>query len=332
MTGRTLDHYRVLEQIGIGGTGEVYRAIDQHSGSRVVIKVPILPLRSSSWHPGRLRQEARVLESLKHPNICAIRGAGRCDGVEYLVMELLEGRTLRAWMKGRPLPVNFLLSVALQTARALAAAHARRVLHGDLKPENVFVTRQGAVKVIDFGLAHFVSEESVARTGLRGSGPAPSQRATLSVDLLPPQSPFGTYAYMSPEQARGDTIDLRSDLFSFGIVLYEMAAGRRPFTGTTCVDTLASILRDDPPPPSTIGRRAQPGIDWIVRQCLKKDPAERWGCASEIAALLEHLQSGAAPKVHFARRVHARRTGAARGQVVSGREPCVAIHVEVQTS
>ena len=329
MTGRTLDHYRVLEQIGSGGAGEVYRAIDQRSGFPVAIKVPTQPLRSSSWHPGRLQQEARVLESLKHPNICAIRGAGRCDGVEYLVMELLEGQTLRAWMKGRPLPGAFLLRVALQTARALAAAHARRVLHGDLKPENVFITRQGVVKVLDFGLAHFVSEESVARAGLRGSGPAPSQRATLSDDLLPPHSPFGTFAYMSPEQARGDAIDLRSDLFSFGVVLYEMAAGRRPFTGRTWVDTLASILRDDPPPPSAIGGRAQPGIDGIVRRCLQKDPAERCGRTSEIAALLERLHSGAAPKVRFARRVHTRHTQAARGRVVSGRSACAAIHGEV---
>jgi serine/threonine protein kinase len=153
-------------------------------------------------------------------------------------------------MKGRPLPGTFLLRVALQTARALAAAHARRVLHGDLKPENVFITRQGVVKVLDFGLAHFVSEESVARTGLRGSGPAPSQRATLSVDLLPPHSPFGTFAYMSPEQARGDAIDLR-------------------------------------------------------------------------------LHSGAAPEVRFGRRVHARRTRAARVRVVSGRKTCAAIHGEV---
>ncbi len=329
MTGRTLDHYRVLEQIGSGGAGEVYRAIDQRSGCPVAIKVPILPLRSSPWHPDRLRQEARVLASLRHPNICAIRGVGRCDGVEYLVMELLEGQTLRAWMKGRPLPGTFLLRVALQTARALAAAHARRVLHGDLKPENVFITLQGVVKVLDFGLAHFVSEESVARTGLRGSEPAPSQRATLSVDLLPPHSPFGTFAYMSPEQARGDAIDLRSDLFSFGVVLYEMAAGRRPFTGRTWVDTLASILRDDPPPPSAIGGRAQPGIDWIVRRCLKKDPAERWGRTSEIEALLERLHSGAAPEVRFARRTHARRARPARGRVVFDRKACVAIHGEV---
>jgi serine/threonine protein kinase len=329
MTGRTLDHYRVLEQIGIGGAGEVYRAIDERSGCPVAIKMPILPLRSGPMHPDRLRQEGRVLASLRHPNICALRGAGRCDGVEYLVMELLEGQTLRAWMKGRPLPGPFLLRVALQTARALAAAHARRVLHGDLKPENVFITRQGVVKVLDFGLAHFVSEGSVAPTGPRGFGPAPSQRATLSVDLLPPHSPFGTFAYMSPEQARGDAIDLRSDLFSLGVVLYEMAAGRRPFTGRTWVDTLASILRDDPPPMSAIGRWAHPGIDWIVRRCLEKDPAERWGCASEITALLERLHSGAALDVRSSRRVHARRTRAAQCRAGSGGKACEAIHGEV---
>jgi non-specific serine/threonine protein kinase len=292
MTGLMLDHYRILDRIGTGGMGEVFRAIDRRSGRPVAIKVPLPQFRSGPEHRTRLRREARAMAALRHPNICALRASGQWNGTGYLVMPLLEGRTLRRWMGGRPLPMSFLLKVALQVARALAAAHARGVIHRDIKPENVFITRRGIVKLLDFGLARHLTVETAAQAGRRGAEVSASRCETLSADSLPVHHRAGTLSYMSPEQARGEAIDHRSDLFSFGVVLYEMATGSRPFDGRTWADVLASVLKDDPPPPSTISGRRHRGLDRLVRWCLVKDRTARCRSASEIVARLDRLRPG----------------------------------------
>jgi len=282
--GSKLGPYEILAGLGAGGMGEVYRAHDPRLGREVAIK--ILPAGSAgdSECMRRFEQEARATAALNHPNILAVFDIGSQDNSPYIVSELLEGETLRARLIGGPLPVRKAVDYALQIVRGLATTHDHGILHRDLKPENIFITRDGHVKILDFGLAKLTMPEQGA-SGL--SAEATLDSVTSRGVLL------GTLGYMSPEQCRGAVVDARSDLFSFGAVLYEMLSGRRAFRGDTMADTISSILKEDPPGLSATGRDVPQMLERIVHHCLEKDPAARFQSARDIAFALESLSTAA---------------------------------------
>jgi serine/threonine protein kinase/WD40 repeat protein len=284
-SGTKLGPYEIQSPLGAGGMGEVYRARDPRLGRDVAIKV--LPAGCSS-DPERLRrfeQEARAAAALNHPNILAVFDIGRQDDSPYIVSELLEGETLRSRLRNGPLPVRKAIEYALQIVRGLAAAHDHGIFHRDLKPENIFVTRDGHVKILDFGLAKLILPEPSAATGMT---------AGLTLDSVTGGGVLlGTLGYMSPEQCRGADIDARSDLFSFGAVLYEMLSGQRAFRGDTTADTISAILKEEPPDLSATGRSVPPMLERIVHHCLEKDPAARFQSARDIAFALESLSATA---------------------------------------
>ncbi len=236
MMGQTLGHYRVLEEIGSGGMGEVYRATDDRLGRDVAIKVLKSSLAQDRDRLRRFELEARSAALLNHPNIVAIYDIGMQDGAPYIVSELLQGKTLRESLNNGPLPVRQAADYATQIAQGLVAAHEKGIVHRDLKPENLFVTQDGRVKILDFGIAKLTVPEQDA-----DQSPATMATQTRSGALL------GTVAYMSPEQLRAQAVDQRSDIFSFGAILYEMLTGKRAFSGQSEVDTITSVLKEDPP-------------------------------------------------------------------------------------
>ncbi len=277
-TGVKLGPYEVMQPVGAGGMGEVYRARDPRLGREVAIK--ILPA-SFSADPNRLRrfeQEARAAAALNHPNILAVYDVGTREGSPYIVSELLEGETLRERLRLGAIPVRKAVDYALQIARGLAAAHDKGIVHRDLKPENIFVSKDGRVKILDFGLAKLVhtdaNNDDMTRT-------LQSEAGTV----------IGTVGYMSPEQVRGKTPDVRTDLFSFGAILYEMLAGERAFKGDTAADTMTAILTKDPPELTQSNAQVPTALDHIVRHCLEKAPEERFQSAHDIAFNLEMLSS-----------------------------------------
>jgi hypothetical protein len=279
-SGDRLGPYEILGAIGAGGMGEVYRARDTRLHRAVAIKV--LPA-SFSKDAGRLRrfeQEARAASALNHPGILTIYDFGEHEGSPYLVAELLEGESLRERLAGDRLPLRKALDYAAQIARGLAAAHEKGIVHRDLKPENLFVTKDGRVKILDFGLAKLTRSE--------GDG-APSAMGTTETAASRPGVAMGTAGYMSPEQVRGLPSDSRSDLFSFGAVLYEMLTGERAFRGDTEVETLTAILKEDPAEPSRTVADLPASLDRIVRHCLEKSPEERFQSARDLAFDLESL-------------------------------------------
>jgi serine/threonine protein kinase/Tol biopolymer transport system component len=281
-SGTKLGPYEILSALGAGGMGEVYRARDPRLGRDVAIKV--LPSGSApdAERLRRFEQEARATAALNHPNILAVFDIGSQDNSPYIVSELLDGGTLRSRLNSGPLPVRKAVDYALQIVRGLAAAHDHGIFHRDLKPENIFITRDGHVKILDFGLAKLTMPESGA-SGM--SSQATIESVTGRGVLL------GTLGYMSPEQCRGAAIDARSDIFSFGAVLYEMISGKRAFRGDTTADAISSILKEEPPDLSTAGRDVPPLLERIVHHCLEKDPAARFQSASDIAFALESLSS-----------------------------------------
>ena len=281
--GARLGPYEIVSPLGAGGMGEVYRARDSRLGREVAIKV--LP-GSFSQDVDRLRrfqQEARAASALNHPAILTIHDFGEHDGAPYVVAELLEGGTLRARLAGGRLPVRKALDYAGQIARGLAAAHEKGIVHRDVKPENVFVTNDGRIKILDFGLAKLAGPE---RDGGAGTETPTQTRGTE------PGVVMGTVGYMSPEQVKGEPADARSDIFSFGAVLYEMLTGARAFSGGSAAETMSAILRDDPPMPSGTSPGVVASLDRIVRRCLEKSRQERFQSASDLAyALDEAAQS-----------------------------------------
>jgi serine/threonine protein kinase len=280
--GSKLGPYEIVAALGSGGMGEVYRARDPRLGREVALK--ILPA-GSAGDPERLRrfeQEARATAAFNHPNIMAVFDIGSQDNAPYIVSELLEGETLRSRLVGGPLPVRKAVDCALQIVRGLAAAHDHGIFHRDVKPENIFITRDGHVKILDFGLAKLTMPEP--------SAPGISAQATLD-SVTGRGVLLGTVGYMSPEQCRGAAIDARSDLFSFGAVLYEMLSGRRAFRGDTTADTISSILKEEPPDLSATGHDVPPMLGRIVHHCLEKLPAARFQSARDIAFALESLSS-----------------------------------------
>src|SRR5262249_40770368 len=280
--GSKLGPYEIVAALGAGGMGEVYRARDPRLGREVAIKILPVGLAGDSERLRRFEQEARATAALNHPNILAVFDIGSQDNSPYIVSELLEGETLRARLISGPLPVRKAVDYALQIVRGLAAAHDHGILHRDLKPENIFLTRDGHVKILDFGLAKLTMPQSSA-SGI-------STQATL--DSTTGQGVLlGTLGYMSPEQCRGAAVDARSDLFSFGAVLYEMLSGRRAFRGETTADTISAILKEEPPDLSATNRDIPPMLERIVHHCLEKDPAARFQSAPHIAFALESLST-----------------------------------------
>jgi Tol biopolymer transport system component len=284
--GSRLGPYEIVLPLGAGGMGEVYRAKDPRLGRDVAIKV--LPA-SFSNDPDRLRrfeQEARAAGLLNHPNITAVYDIGSHDGAPYVVSELLEGETRRSRLAAGPLPTRKALDYAIQIARGLAAAHEKGIVHRDLKPENLFVTKDGRVKILDFGLAKLKQAES--------GGPEETNLPTGTLGTEPGVV-LGTMGYMAPEQVRGRAADQRSDIFSFGAILHEMLSGRRAFQGDTAADTITAILMKEPPDLSSTNRDVHPGLDRIVRHCLEKNPEERFQSASDLAFDLEALSGVSTP-------------------------------------
>jgi serine/threonine protein kinase len=277
--GQTISHYTVLEKLGEGGMGEVYLARDERLGRQVALKV--LP-DSAAADPERLarfEREARAAGALDHPNILTVHDIDRHEGVPFLVAEALDGETLRELLQRGPVPARKAADYGVQIARGLAAAHDRGIVHRDLKPENLFVTRDGQVKILDFGLAKLLPRPD-SDGGEEGRTESIATRAGTVL---------GTVGYMSPEQVRGDPADARSDIFALGCVLYELLSGTGPYRSDTSADTMSAILRDDPPPLSGTGRPVPPALEGIVVRCLEKRPDDRFSSARDLALTLEAI-------------------------------------------
>jgi Tol biopolymer transport system component len=298
--GVRLGPYEILGLLGAGGMGEVYRARDTRLGRSVALKILPAAVAEDASRRERFEQEARTVGSLNHPNVMALYDVGREDGHFYVVTELLEGQTLRDRLDGGPVASRKAVECATQIAHGLAAAHDKGIVHRDLKPENVFVTRDGRVKILDFGLARKV--ERVGSEEATGSFATPTAGTE-------PGTVLGTVGYMSPEQVRGEVLDARSDIFSFGVVLYEMLSGRRAFRGASAVETMHAILKSDPPSLGSIGAPAPAALERIVQRCLEKSPDERFRSAHDLAFALEALsdvRSAAVAAVPGKRRLLAR--------------------------
>lgn len=278
--GMRLGPYEVISLVGSGGMGEVYRARDPRLGREVAIKVLPRHLSDDAERLRRFEQEARAASMLNHPNILTIYDIGVEDGTVFVVSELLTGETLRERQGGSPLPVRKAVEYSLQIAHGLAAAHEKGIVHRDLKPENLFVTKDGRVKILDFGLAKLISTE-----------PAPANQSRIqTVDPgTQPGMVLGTVGYMSPEQVRGQSADHRTDIFAFGAILYEMLTGKRAFHRDSTADTMSAILKEDPPEISLISRGIPPSLERMVRHCLEKNAEERFQSARDLAFDLEML-------------------------------------------
>jgi len=284
-SGTKLGPYEIVAPLGAGGMGEVYRARDTRLGRDVAIKVLPEALARDADRLRRFEQEARTIATLSHPNILGIHDIGTRDGAPFLVSELLEGQTLREKLEAGPLPVRRAIEYALGIAQGLAAAHEKGIVHRDLKPENVFITKDGRIKVLDFGLAKLASPEQTHETVVTLASPA-----TL------PGMVMGTVGYMSPEQVRGDPSDARSDIFSFGAVLYEMLTGKRAFKRDTSAETMTAILREEPPELNNTGWQGPLGLQRILGRCLEKHVERRFQSASDLAFAIESLSGTSSAK------------------------------------
>ncbi|MBI3447507.1 MAG: serine/threonine-protein kinase [Acidobacteria bacterium] len=284
MIGRQLSHFRILDRLGEGGMGVVYRAEDTKLQRVVALKV--LPPEKLADEERRLRflREARAAAAVTHPNIAVVHEIDEADGVVFIAMELVEGQTLRAAVGGRPMALREALRLGVEIAEGLAAAHQARVIHRDLKPENILVTAEGRVKILDFGLAKLLDEKPGPDMG------EGSKLATISDEMTQAGRVLGTASYMSPEQARGLPVDARSDIFSFGIVLYEMVTGAPPFRGATSMDVMSAILHKEVAPPSQVNAEAPPELERIVGKCLEKEPGERYHDSRDLAVDLRRLK------------------------------------------
>jgi predicted ATPase len=279
VTGTRFGAYEILSPLGAGGMGEVYRARDSRLGREVALKVLPDHLACNPEHLQRFEREARSASALNHPNIVTIYEMGQAEGIGYIAMELVEGETLRNLLDAGLVPLQKGIEIAAQVADGLAQAHQAGIVHRDLKPENVMVSRDGRVKILDFGLAKLTPLVSDSSETI-----APEDAQTVAGVLL------GTVGYMSPEQASGQPLDFRSDQFSLGLVLYETAAGKPAFRRGTIAETLASVLRDDPEPVSVVNRQAPAPLCWVIERCLAKEPGERYASTTDLARDLAALR------------------------------------------
>ncbi|MFN2454156.1 MAG: protein kinase [Pyrinomonadaceae bacterium] len=280
-SGTRLGRYEIRSLLGAGGMGEVYRARDPKINRDVAIKVLPASLSADVERLRRFEQEAQAAGALNHPNILVIYDVDtHDDGAPYVVSELLEGETLRERLGGAPLPQRKAVEYALQIAHGLAAAHQKGIVHRDLKPENLFITKDGHVKILDFGLAKLIepADTSAAQTDV------PTRKVNTGAGVV-----LGTIGYMSPEQVRGQPADHRADIFSFGAVLYEMLSGRRAFRGDSAIETLNAILKEEPPDLTAVNSQVAPGLERVAQHCLEKRPEQRFQSASDVAFALEAL-------------------------------------------
>jgi len=290
-SGARLGPYEIVAPLGAGGMGEVYRAKDPRLGRDVAIKVLPASFSTDADRLRRFEQEARAAGLLNHPNITAVYDIGAHEGAPYVVSELLEGETLRAELAGERLSPRKAIDYAIQLAHGLAAAHEKGIVHRDLKPENVFVTKDGRVKILDFGLAKLTHAEEGSSAG--------QTNLPTGVAGTEPGVVLGTMGYMAPEQVRGRPADARSDIFAFGAILYEMLSGKRAFQGDSAADTMSAILREDPPDLSVTNQNVSPGLERVLRHCLEKNPEQRFQSVRDLAFDVEALSglSGAATQV-----------------------------------
>jgi hypothetical protein len=301
--GTRLGPYEILSPLGAGGMGEVYRAKDSKLKRDVAIKVLPPSLAADPDALARFEREALSVAALSHPNILSIFDFGRHDGISYAVIELLEGETLRVKLDAGPVSQKQAVDYALQIAKGLSAAHEKGIVHRDLKPENLFVTKDGHLKILDFGLAKRVEAIS---PGKETSAPTASGHTQ-------PGTVMGTVGYMSPEQVRGLAVDHRSDVFSLGAILYELVSGRKAFKRDTAADTMLAILKEEPPDLSDSGRNISPALDLVIKHCLEKDQSHRFQSARDIAFALSQASG---PATMSGAQIAARAPGRTKALVV----------------
>ncbi|HEY6146436.1 MAG TPA: protein kinase, partial [Thermoanaerobaculia bacterium] len=281
--GTRLGPYEILSPLGAGGMGEVYRARDSRLGRDVALKVLPEDVSANRSRVSRFEQEARSASALNHPNIVTIHDVGESGAVSYIAMELVDGRTLRELSVSEPMPFRRAIGIAVQIAEGLAKAHAAGIVHRDLKPENLMVSKDGFVKILDFGLAKLTDPEP----GQQSAAP------TLARPETHPGTVMGTVGYMSPEQASGRPVDYRSDQFSLGSILYETVSGTKAFERKTAAETMSAIIRDEPEPLARLRPDVAPPLRWIIERCLAKDPEERYAStrdlARELAGVRDHI-------------------------------------------
>lgn len=281
-SGAILGAYQIVAPLGAGGMGEVYRARDSSLKREVAIKIIPEPYSSDPERLHRFQLEAEAAAALNHPNIVTVHQVGRDNGTSYIVSELLHGETLRERLRNGPLPACTAIDFGAQIARGLAAAHERGIVHRDLKPENIFVTRDGRIKILDFGLAKLFGRQPDLESHTVGS-------ASTATCVTEPGTVAGTAAYMSPEQVRGRSIDFHADIFALGAVLYEMLTGKKAFARPTSAETMTAILNEDPPPLAQSGKNIPPALQRVVLLCLEKKREQRFQSASDLAFALEAL-------------------------------------------